>query len=264
MNSSMLVSKPCNYKDLLTDNFRYWFIKTRETVQKIHRKDWEWAFISQALLERGMLVPGKKGLGFAVGTEPLVAIFADYGCQITATDLYEDQNDDWKDTHQMASGKSQLNERWICHPDYFNERVDVRSVDMNSIPEDLIGFDFCWSSCAMEHLGSIENGKRFLYNSLKCLKSGEGVAVHTTEYNVNSNSDTLVAGKDVIFRRCDLEEISRTVKALGWQIFLTFEIGDTEPEMYVDEPPYHLSPHLKLRIGNYVATSYGLILQRKI
>jgi len=48
---------------------------------------WEWLFIAEALSERNMLVRGRRGLGFGVGREPLVALFASFGPEIVATDL---------------------------------------------------------------------------------------------------------------------------------------------------------------------------------
>jgi len=67
-----------------------WFVKWTNEIKeeyRLHRKLWEFAYIIQALYERGMIKNGKKGLGFAVGTEPLPAIFARHGCFITATDI---------------------------------------------------------------------------------------------------------------------------------------------------------------------------------
>ena len=52
----------------------------------LHRKMWEWLFIAEALRERGLLGPGRRGLGFGVGQEPLVALFAAQGCDVVATD----------------------------------------------------------------------------------------------------------------------------------------------------------------------------------
>lgn len=52
-----------------------------------HRKFWEFCFIYYVLYDNKMLVPGKSGLGFGVGKEPLASLFASDGCRITATDL---------------------------------------------------------------------------------------------------------------------------------------------------------------------------------
>ncbi|MBV5337004.1 MAG: hypothetical protein J0653_03215, partial [Deltaproteobacteria bacterium] len=65
--------------------------------------------------------------------------------------------------------------------------------------------DFCWSSCSLEHLGSIKAGLDFIKASLKTLKVG-GVAVHTTEYNVSSDEATIDNNPTlVLFRRCDIQ-----------------------------------------------------------
>lgn len=53
----------------------------------LSRKAWEFAAISQVLSERDMLRPGRRGCGFAVGTEPLASAYAARGAEIVATDL---------------------------------------------------------------------------------------------------------------------------------------------------------------------------------
>ena len=52
-----------------------------------HRKQWEWCYIAQVLACAGMNQPGRRGLGFGVGTEPIVAYLASTGSAIVATDL---------------------------------------------------------------------------------------------------------------------------------------------------------------------------------
>ncbi len=87
---------------------------------------------------------------------------------------------------------------------------------MNDIPGDLEGFDFNWSSCSFEHLGSIEKGINFLMNQLKTLKPG-GWAVHTTEFNVSSDDKTIESGDTVVYRKKDIEKavaISEKKRAL--------------------------------------------------
>jgi len=81
-----LKSCMCTQAQLESATFRRWVDRLREEFL-LMRKLWEWAFILQALEERGMLQPGRRGLRFAVGQEPLAALFASYGCTIVATDL---------------------------------------------------------------------------------------------------------------------------------------------------------------------------------
>lgn len=112
----------------------------------------------------------------------------------------------WSSSVQHAVGKAALRWHGVCTDDQFDRNVAFRECDMNHIPDDLTGFDFCWSSCAFEHLGSIEKGLTFVERSLDCLKPG-GWAVHTTELNLSSNDDTVDNHETVLFRRRDFEEL---------------------------------------------------------
>jgi SAM-dependent methyltransferase len=231
----------------------------------LHRKLWEFCYIAQALSERGMLQPGRRGLGFAVGREPVPALFASLGCEVVATDLDPERarEKNWVDTGQHAANAEVLNERGICDPETFRKNVSFRVVDMNDIPRDLRWFDFCWSSCSFEHLGSIRLGQEFLVNMTRCVKPG-GVAVHTTEYNVSSNDETLDNTDPVLFRRRDIEDVVRLLTAKGHRVGeVDFDPGADEADRYVDEEPYYTRQpvvHLKLRLGEYVTTSIGLII----
>jgi hypothetical protein len=229
----------------------------------MHRKIWEWCFIAQALYERHCLEPGKQGLGFAVGTEPLVSLFCSLGTSICATDLFTEVATDQGlvDTNQHASGLLSLNTRQICPADVFSQHCTFRHVDMNHIPKHLQGFDFLWSSCSLEHLGSLRQGEAFVYNAMECLKPG-GIAVHTTEYNVSSNWLTVGRGGTVLYRRRDIEKIVANLQKQGHHVTIDFAMGDLPKDTFIDLPPYKHNPHLKLRMQRYVITSLGLIIQK--
>lgn len=256
-----LKSCPCTYEQLSSEPFRNWCSLIKEHKDHIHRKIWEWCFIAQALFEQNLLQPGKKGLGFAVGQEPLVALFAKYGCKILATDIDTSKASNWITTGQHSGNLKNLNNRNICDQETFYKNVAFLPVDMNDIPKNLNDFDFCWSACAFEHLGSIQKGKDFIYNMINCLKLG-GVAIHTTEYNVISDDKTIDNNCDVLYRRCDIEEIAKTLKAEGHHVELDFTLGSTEYDTYVDRLPYKHNPHLKFQYRNYISTSYGIIIMK--
>jgi hypothetical protein len=230
-----------------------------------HRKQWEFVFILRTLEYYGALRPGSRGLGFGVGIEPLSSIFAAAGCEVVATDLAadDDRAQVWNDTDQLGSNLRQIHNPHLCDEQTFFEKVSYRAVDMNAIPADLTGFDFTWSSCAYEHLGSIDAGLAFFENSLKCLNPG-GIAVHTTELNLTSNSSTLDKGGTVIFRRRDFEALAERLIAQGHEVFpITFDSGDSELDRFIDLPPYSSDPHLKLQLLRWVATSFGMIVRKK-
>ncbi len=257
----MLLSSVCTRDSLASPEFQQWVLKLRERPGHMHRKIWEWCYIAQALHERDLLQPGKRGLGFAVGQEPLAALFASFGCDIVATDLdtASAQQSGWSATNQHADSLEKLNQRGICSPEEFTNRVAFRFVNMNHIPQDLTGFDFVWSSCSIEHLGSLKAGQLFMQNMMQCLKPG-GVAIHTTEFNVSSNRDTWSHGHDVIFRKCDLLQMKRRLESLGHHVAsFDFHTGNHPDDLHVDVPPYTHEPHLKLQLGHYVSTSIGII-----
>lgn len=258
-----LRSGMCRHDQLDSRTFRSWTAALGESWSP-HRKLWEYCFVCQALDERGLLRPGSRGLGFAVGTEPLVSLFASRGCKITATDLApgDDRVAAWAPSRQWAGEISALNGRGLCEPAVFARNVRFQPVDMNAIPADLGGHDFTWSCCSFEHCGSIELGLRFLLAQMECLEPG-GVAVHTTELNLTSNERTIDTGPTVIFRTSDLEWVALELMARGHAVEpFDLALGSAAEDRHVDRPPYVQRPHLRLELGGFVTTSVGLIITK--
>jgi 2-polyprenyl-3-methyl-5-hydroxy-6-metoxy-1,4-benzoquinol methylase len=255
----------CRQSSFETPYFQYWTAKLGFEL-RYYRKLWEFVFICQSLWERGLVKPGMRGLGFGVGAEPLAAYFASEGCQIMGTDMEAQaaETAGWTQTAQHAVGKAALRRPTICPDAVFEANVEFSICDMNAIPDTLSGYDFCWSACALEHLGSIEHGLAFIERSIGCLKPG-GVAVHTTEFNLSSNTETMTEGATVLFRRSDLEELERRVSKAGHTLApLDLEPGLGPVERYIDTPPYRPDPHLTLALSGYAATSLGLIIQKAL
>lgn len=257
-------SVACREQHFRMPLYGYWCDAIREKP-RFHRKQWEYVYICQSLHERGRLAPGMRGLGFGVGREPLVSLFASLGAEVMATDLERSRAQDlgWADTNQHSASIDELNERTICPPEVFRARVSYRDVDMNAIPDDLAGFDFCWSSCALEHLGSIRKGLAFIERSLRTLNPG-GVAVHTTELNLSSDTRTIDDNPAcVLFRRSDLTALADRLTGNGYEVEpLDFTTGGDVAEKFVDLPPYRAAPHLRLQMDDFQTTSMGLIVRR--
>jgi len=258
----VIPSRPCTQEQLESSTFRRWATEIGEDPNRLHRKIWEFCYIADVLHESGMLAPGKRGLGFAVGLEPLPSLFARFGATIVATDIDAPraQASGWIDAHQHASGLDSLNLRGLCPDDRFQENCSFRVVDMNQVPDDLRDFDFVWSACAFEHLGTLDNGALFVRRAMRCLKPG-GIAVHTTELNCSSDDSTLTSGQTVIYRRRDLEELAYGLTADGHHVNLNFDHGSLPADRYIDEPPYHSDVHLKLLLEGFVSTSYGITVR---
>src|SRR5947209_18789862 len=143
-----LKSGICKQSQIESPEFLAWasrFPPVRPEVPRDHphldRKLWEWCFICQALWERGLLAPGRKGLGFAVGQEPLPSLFAAYGCEVVATDQSPEaaaqSGGNWVQTGQHAASLDVLYKAGHCPAELFRQRVRFREVDMTAIPADL-------------------------------------------------------------------------------------------------------------------------------
>lgn len=256
------VSQGCTAAQMVEPVYNEWCARIGEPP-RFHRKQWEFCYIARVLEQAGMLRPDRRGLGMGVGVEPLVALFASFGARILATDLEPEDAADkgWVATNQHAQGKAALNQRNLCPPDVFEANVDFRFADMNAIPDDIGSFDFVWSACAFEHLGSIKAGHEFIMNAARLLKPG-GISVHTTEFNCSSNDKTLNNTSTVLFRRRDFEKMARDLMAEGFEVTLNFDMGDQPLDHHIDMPPYAVDNHLKLELAQWVTTSFGLIARR--
>jgi len=228
------------------------------------RKLWEYAYIVHHLERAGMLEAGSRGVVFGVGAEPLPAAFAARGCEIVATDAPPDIADvgGWRE-YRHTEAVDALTNGGICDPETLRERVSHRFVDMNEIPADLVGFDFAWSACCFEHLGSLQHGADFVVNSVeRCLRPG-GVAVHTTEYNLSSNDETLEVPNLSIYRRRDIDALIDRLRDRGHAVSeLAIAPDSSYLDQYVDLRPYSGELHLKLELAGYTTTSVGLVIER--
>jgi 2-polyprenyl-3-methyl-5-hydroxy-6-metoxy-1,4-benzoquinol methylase len=268
-----LQSKLCTQADIESEWFRYWC--GRLHVAPIYvRKYWEYGYVLQVLWEAGKLRPEYGGLGFAVGTEPLSSYFASQNIAVRATDLAEQDTRSavWQATNEHSKSLDQLHWPQLVGRDKFLEFCSYQSVDMNAIPKELYGrYDFCWSMCSFEHLGSVERGIEFVRNSVKCLKPG-GLAVHTTEFNLELGEETVDNWVTVLFQRRHIEELANRLSSDGHELVpVNFDSGTGVIDRYIDIPPYphdtrpSLSypgvPHLRLSVDGFPCTSIGLIIR---
>ena len=236
-----------------------------------HRKFWEYCYVCQVLFAEGKLAPEQSGLGFGCGVEPLPSLFVKYGARVLATDLDRDHTDAeaWQISREHGASAEALRHRDICADEERLADIDFRPVDMNAIPRDLDGqFDFCWSTCAFEHLGTLANGLAFVENSLRTLRPG-GVAVHTTEFTFNCG-ETIDNNPTVLYQERHLIELIARLRDQGYQVAdLDLSPGSGVLDCFVDLPPFShdlllLRPpyaHLKLAIDGYTCTSVGLIIK---
>jgi hypothetical protein len=254
----------CSSSDFLHPQFMRIFGAMHFEPFFFHRKYWEWVYIAHHLRECAR--EGRRGLGFGVGaTEPLAALFASRGARIRATDAPEAIGvaAGWRQGGALALAVDELRHEGIIDKERLRERVEFRECDMNAIPAELRDFDFCWSSCCLEHLGDLRKGLDFIINSVERTLAIGGIACHTTEFNLSSNSATVERGSTVLYRRCDIEALIDELRARGHEVD-DFRIAPDSlvVDGYVDTPPFGPPAHLKLDLGGFTATSMGLVVRR--
>jgi SAM-dependent methyltransferase len=254
-------SQLCTFEQFQTPEYAHWLEELKLTPL-FHRKYWEWCYILQVLEGQGKLRSGCRGLGFGVGKEPLASVFAKHGCFVTATDqsMALAEQSGWACCSEGPAQLKELHFPDICSVEDFFSHVSYEEADMNAIPEHFRDFDFTWSSCSLEHLGNIQNGLRFILNSLRCLKKG-GIAVHTTEFNLSSNGATVSQGPTVLFRKQDIDSLIRAITAEGHTVLpINLHPGIAPLDQYIDYPPYSRFGHLKLALLGHISTSFGIIV----
>lgn len=230
---------------------------------KYHRKQWEFVFILQCLEKYGVLFSESRGIGFGVGKEPIPDYLASRGVYALVSDqeVSSAEKQGWVSTNQHSRSLADLQFRFISSPTQFRRYIQFRPIDMTNIPLDCVDYDFTWSACAFEHLGSINAGLDFVKNSIKCLKPG-GVAVHTTEINVSDEENTIETGGTVLFRKRDFERLAKELRRDGHEIELNFQCGKEKLDLFYDVAPYSENLHLKIKLDQYVTTSYGLVIRK--
>lgn len=272
-----LGSKLSTQADIESDWFAYWCRQLR-LQPMYHRKLWEFAYLLQAFHEAGQLKPGQRGLGFGCGVEPMASYFANLGMRVMMTDLSSEdaRAAGWATNNEHAPNLLHAHNPSLVDQETFLRQVDYRNVDMNAIPDDLRDYDFCWSICALEHLGTIDLGLTFIENSLKTLRPG-GVAVHTTEFNINPDGPTIDDWVTVLFQRKHIEALAQRLEAEGHKVAtLDFNAGDGPMDHFIDLPPWsegsmatlsrNLGQPLHLKVGSdgFPCTCLGLTITKAL
>ncbi len=274
-----LRSKLCEEADCESPWFVHW-CRALQITPIYHRKVWEDCFTLQAIWEAGLMREGTAGLCFGAGEEPLPSLLAAAGVDVLATDLAPENAAaaGWIATSQHASHDALFKPHLVDRAT-FDRRVSFRHIDMNAIPTDLEGrFDLCWSLCSLEHVGSTELACRFMERSIDCLKPG-GLAIHTTEYNLSSESDTVTSGWCVLFTRPQIEAVVEKLRAAGHTVEpVSFATGSRPLDQFIDLPPFPhptlrwlspnalplpAAPHLRLALLGHVTTSIALIVRKR-
>jgi SAM-dependent methyltransferase len=188
----------------------------------VYRKGWEWTHCIYGLKQLGMLQPANCALGVGAGREPLIYYFGDQLNQVTALDLYG--NEQW--TNEANADVLRHPERWCPKPADFQH---IRFVTGDGTKLNFADgqFDFCWSLSSIEHFGGHEAAAVSMREMARVTKSGGIVAV-ATEYLLLPEYR-----HPEYFNACDLE---RHIIAASPDLRLVSDInwGTLPPEYLTD------------------------------
>jgi SAM-dependent methyltransferase len=172
------LSKLCDAGDWFDPEFDRIIRTELEEQPRLHRKQWEFAQIFRALRRRGFLRANARGLSMGGGVERLLYALARHVRHLTVTDLYESASvwegarTDDPDRSVKASAPFPIDD----------SRVSARHMDMRALEFADGVFDFCYSSCAIEHIGTYDDFLTHLREVRRVLKD-DGVYVLTTEFH---------------------------------------------------------------------------------
>jgi len=188
----MTFSKVCDAADWFDADLAAVIDRELREPARFHRKQWEFGMIFLALKRQGVLRGNAHGLSMGGGRERLLYAVANHVEHITVTDLYSPDTD------------------WLCartdNPDLFVKsdppiptdvsRISALRADMRDLPFPSDSIDFCYSTCALEHIGGRDDFLRHFHEVYRVLRD-DGIYVFTTEFHFGN--ETIEDPQNVIF-----------------------------------------------------------------
>ena len=226
--------------------------------------------------KEGCSSPARQGWDLRLEWSLCPAFLTSCGAQITATDLSPDdeRSRGWTSTGQHASNIEALWKPQIVTRKKFFENCSFEFVDMTMIPSKFDEqFDFCWSVCAFEHLGTLQKGLEFVLQATRTLKPG-GFAVHTTEYNV-ADGETIDNWPTVLYQKKHFATLKTMIEDAGCILVdIDFDVGHELFDCYVDVPPFPhqdarglavpQAPQLKISVDGFPTTSIAIVVKKPL
>ncbi|HEY7751690.1 MAG TPA: class I SAM-dependent methyltransferase [Ignavibacteriaceae bacterium] len=199
------ISKICDCADWFDPEFNYVVSNELKESVRFHRKQWEFAMIFLALKKYGFLSADKIGLSVGGGNERVLYSISNYVKKLIVTDLY-DENTSWDCARTGDPTEFILNSKPF---DVNESKISAMRMDMRNLQFDDNTFDFCYSSCAVEHIGDFDDFVQHFDEVYRCLKE-DGIYVFTTEFQFGDT--TIKDPNNYIFSPDYLEKILNTIK----------------------------------------------------
>ena len=264
------LSKICDAADWFDTEFHSIVINELKESPRFHRKQWEFAMIFLALKKLGFLNENMTGLSLGGGNERVLYSIAQHVNKLIVTDLY-DEDTTWdcaktKDPDEYIKASKPF--------DVDDSKIKALRMDMRYLDFEDNTFDFCYSACAIEHIGDFDDFVRHLDEVYRVLKE-DGVYVFTTELEIGSN--TVKDQNNFIFSSSYLNEIFNSIKLtpdVDVDANLAHHESNTPLPSNVKNLCYNNEesfidgimksyPHLFLLRGKYPFTSIQFVMRKK-
>ena len=262
-------SKICDAADWFDPEIKFIIENELKEPARFHRKQWEFAMIFLTLKKIGLLNNKRVGLSLGGGNERVLYSIASHIKKLFVTDLY-DENTSWDcarttdpDEFIKSSKPFQIDD----------EKLQAMRMDMRFLEFEDNKFDFCYSSCAIEHIGDYQDFLQHLNEVNRVLKEG-GVYIFTTELQFGEKTicdpNNFVFSKDYLSKlisESDMEIVSDVnVELTNNHINYPFPsnvrnvafLGDN----YISDKLFNYFPHVILLRGGVPFTSVLLILRK--
>lgn len=169
-------SKFCDAADWFRPDIERIIRQELQEPPRFHRKQWEFAMIYRALERADKLGENRIGLSMGGGRELIAYAIARRVRQLLITDLYES-------TTSWECARTDDPDEFIRRNKPFpvdDARLKAMRMDMRDLRFPDATFDFCYSTCAVEHIGTREDFLRHFNEVARVLKD-DGLYVFTTE-----------------------------------------------------------------------------------
>ncbi len=176
--------------------------------RRMHRRVWQHVYVISVLATLGWIGKGRSAIGLGVTRERIPALLASRGVEVMA------MGRPGAVPPEEARGGYHLFFPEVVRLDDFDLLVHFAEADLKNPELDLGGpYDMCWSCAMAQHMGRMDRVLGLVEGSLNLLKPG-GAAVHTMDFNIGSDADTVDGRELSIPRRRDIEcLIARLVRA---------------------------------------------------
>ncbi|SPB16482.1 hypothetical protein NOV72_03682 [Caballeronia novacaledonica] len=194
------LQKVCDINDWSDPRIDHIIRNELRSTPDYKRKQWEFAMIYLALEAKGKIHGRSRGIAFGAGRERLVFALANRVEHLLATDLYT-ADSTW------VGARTNSPKDWLLSAAPFEvdtSRLDAAFMDMNAISAEPNSVDFCYSSCAFEHIGKEKQTFVDHLAAVKNILKDGGVYVLTTELHYG---DTIASPHNFFFSLPDLLSI---------------------------------------------------------